>query len=80
MNIVTKLNVGDMAFTMYNNKLISGPVESISTYTNFRDVTTISYVLRGTAGTQSPATCGRDECDVYASEEDLLNGSREGKP
>lgn len=76
MNIVTKLNIGDMAFTMHNNELISGPVESISTHTNFRDKTTISYVIRGNGGAQSPATHGVNENNVFASEEDLLNYSR----
>jgi hypothetical protein len=79
MNLTTKLNIGDIAFAMYNNQIISGPVESISTHTNFRGKTEISYVLRGNLGTQSPATHGRNENEVFASLDELNQNTREVK-
>lgn len=78
MDIKTKLGIGEMGHTIHEGKLISGPIRSIDTHTDFRGRTQITYVIGGSP--QSPATHGRSEGEVFGSEEDLLKASREVKP
>jgi hypothetical protein len=78
MEIKTKLGIDDIGFTMHQGKLISGPIRSIDTHTDFKGQTQISYVIGGSP--QSPATHGRSENEVFGSEEYLLLASREVKP
>ena len=79
MEVKTNHNINDIGYAIYNGKIVSGPIKSIDTHTTFRGQTKVSYVLGGNGDSQSPATYGRDESEVFASEEDLLKGSREVK-
>lgn len=71
MIIHTKLNHGQPAFTIYEGKVYEGTVRNIQIEVTQTGKIKISYVLGGSH--QSPATYGRDECDVFASKEELLN-------
>lgn len=77
MNIKTKFELGQLVYALYQGKLYSGNIRNIFAEVTQAGKVKISYVLGGAS--QSPATYGRDESEIFGSPEELLASCQEVK-